>query len=268
MPSNELPRDLKNPSYELFMLLLSLLSLFNIAILVLPNMDPLIKGVIRIMDIPITFAFMADFLYRLFTAESKSEYFLRGWGWADLLASMPFGQFKFFRIFRVVKAARLLRVYGLRALVGFIQSNRAATALFLTTFFVILVLEFGGAMIINVEAGDAQANIKTAGDGVWWAFVTITTVGYGDQYPVTELGRLVGVFTMALGVGLFGVLTGFLANAFIPQGNDNKSPEPIAVDPDVEMNDIRQLIDQQERVTAQLRSKLDAIEQRIQSEAG
>jgi voltage-gated potassium channel len=167
MSINELARDLKNPSYELFMLLLSLLSLFNITILVLPNMDPLIKGVIKIMDIPITLAFMTDFVCRLFPAESKAEYLLRGWGWADLFTSMPVRQLKLFRIFRVVKAARLLRVYGLRAFVGFIQSNRAGSALFLTIFFVILVLEFGGAMIVHVEAGDPQANIKTAGDVVW-----------------------------------------------------------------------------------------------------
>jgi hypothetical protein len=66
---------------------------------------------------------------------------------------------------------------------------------------------------------------------------------------------------MALGVGLFGVLTGFLANAFIPQNSEERAPEPKEMDPTHQMSDIRKLIEDQERVTAQLKSKLAAIEQ-------
>jgi voltage-gated potassium channel len=63
---------------------------------------------------------------------------------------------------------------------------------------------------------------------VWYVIVTITTVGYGDKYPVTNPGRIVGVLIMVLGVGLFGVLTGFLANVFLApaseKSDDNSTP--------------------------------------------
>ena len=258
MSSNEMPRELKSTSYEIFILLLSLLSLVNIAIGVMPGVDPLVKGVVGIMDVFITIIFFTDFLYRLFTAQSKSDYFLRNWGWADLLASMPIQQFKIFRIFRVVKVIRLLRVFGPGRIFRELRENRAGSALFLTVFLVIIVLEFGGALIVAVEGDDPSANIKSAGDGVWWAFVTITTVGYGDRFPVTESGRLVGMLTMMLGVGLFGVLTGFLANAFVPEEDD--AQEASEEEHPTDIGEFKQLLEEQERLTATLKATLARIE--------
>jgi len=260
MTHNEVPTDLKSPSYEIFILLLSILSLLNIFIFVLPGMNPLVKGVIAIMDIFITLIFMLDFLFRLFTADSKSDYVIRQYGWADLLSSFPFQATKIFRVFRLIKIVRISRAYGPGALVRELRENRAGSALFLTIFLVILVLEFGGSLIVAVEADDPQSNIKTASDGVWWAFVTITTVGYGDRFPVTEYGRLAGMLTMMLGVGLFGVLTGFLANAFIPEKANTRSIEPTEAEAKTDMAEFKRLLQEQERLTASLKSKLAQIE--------
>ena len=74
--------------------------------------------------------------------------------------------------------------------------------------------------MIQFESRSPDANITTGGDALWWSFVTITTVGYGDQYPVTTLGRLVGVFVMFAGVGIIGSLASILASVLVPQ------PEP------------------------------------------
>ena len=260
MSNNEAPRELKGTSYELFIFLLSILSLFNIIVFILPSVDPLVKGVILIMDIFITAIFMLDFLYRLITADSKSDYFLKQYGWADLLSSLPFQATKIFRVFRVIKIVRLSRAFGPGTLVKELRENRAGSALFLTIFLVIVVLEFGGSLIVAVEADSPGANIQTPGDGVWWAFVTITTVGYGDQFPVTQSGRMVGMLTMMLGVGLFGVLTGFLANAFILEKEVLAKEEPVDGDSENQIGEIRKLIEQQERVTASLKSKIAQIE--------
>src|SRR5207245_1017237 len=74
--------------------------------------------------------------------------------------------------------------------------------------------------------------ITTASDAVWYVIVTITTVGYGDKYPVTNPGRIVGVLIMVVGVGLFGVLTGFLANAFVApkeeKSGEKDKEQPVA----------------------------------------
>lgn len=73
---------------------------------------------------------------------------------------------------------------------------------------------FGSISLLQVEH-DANSNIKTAEDAIWWAFVTITTVGYGDKYPVTTEGRIIAAFLMVTGVGLFGTFTGYMTSWFV-----------------------------------------------------
>jgi voltage-gated potassium channel Kch len=75
-------------------------------------------------------------------------------------------------------------------------------------------MEVSSIAMLNAENGAPNANIKTASDALWWGYVTIATVGYGDKYPVTNQGRIVGLFVMTAGVGLFSVLTSFLADWF------------------------------------------------------
>jgi voltage-gated potassium channel len=77
-----------------------------------------------------------------------------------------------------------------------------------------LVVTVGSIAIVLVESPDPQANIQTGQDAVWWAFVTIATVGYGDRYPVTSAGRGIGILMMVMGVSVFSVLTGYLALSF------------------------------------------------------
>jgi voltage-gated potassium channel len=158
-------------------------------------------------------------------------------------------------------------MYGWRNMVGEIRDNRAGSALYLTIFVVIIVLEFGGMGIVFAEAYDTDSNIKTAGDGVWWAFVTITTVGYGDRYPVTNLGRFMGFFVMVLGVGTFGVLTGFLANAFLSPGDEDSLEQIEATDQNVEINEFRRLLHEQEKVNVVLLRKLERIEATVTAQS-
>ena len=85
----------------------------------------------------------------------------------------------------------------------------------------ILVLEFGSLQILYLEQDAPGANITSASDALWYTIVTISTVGYGDQYPVTNPGRVMGSFIIVLGVGIFGTFTGYLANLFLaPRSRD------------------------------------------------
>ena len=70
-------------------------------------------------------------------------------------------------------------------------------------------------LVLLVEQGAPNANIKTYHDAVWWAFVTIATVGYGDYYPVTGWGQSMAVILMFFGIGIIGVLSSYLASTFI-----------------------------------------------------
>ena len=93
----------------------------------------------------------------------------------------------------------------------------------------ILVLEFGSIGILAIEQYAEGANITDASDALWYVMVTISTVGYGDAFPVTNAGRLVGTLIIIVGVGIFGTFTGYLANLFLaPRKND---PEPARAEP-------------------------------------
>jgi voltage-gated potassium channel len=260
---DEKPNELKNTSYELFIGALSVLSIVNLALNYLMR-DPDISAVIWIMDGILSLVFLTDFLYRLFTADSKSQYFFRQMGWADLLASIPLPQFKILRIFRIIRVYRLGKVYGGSRMVKEFFANRGGSALLSLIFIMMLILEFGGLTMLAVESESPDANITSASDAVWYVYVTITTVGYGDQYPVTNTGRIVGVLIMTIGVGLFGTITAFLANIFVSPDDDE--PDETAGptrDPGEliqRMDEIKSMLLTHEKANADLMTKLEHIE--------
>ena len=96
------------------------------------------------------------------------------------------------------------------------------------------MLSVSTLLVIQFESRSADANITTGGDALWWAFATITTVGYGDEFPVTGLGRVVGVFVMFAGVGIIGALASILASVLVPQPTTAEvGPPPAAAEPAV-----------------------------------
>lgn len=102
----------------------------------------------------------------------------------------------------------------MKTLVAVIFRNRAKGAFASVAPISILILFFCSVAILQVEQGEG-VNIKSPEDALWWAFVTLTTVGYGDRYPVTGAGRIVAAVLMIAGVGLFGTFTGYVASWFL-----------------------------------------------------
>ena len=170
---------------------------------------------------------MGDFLYRLFTSPSKLGYFFKGFGWLDLLGSLPFTGPQLFRLFRAIRIIRLLVDYGASSIGKDIRRDREASSLAMVSFLVILVLQFGSYVIIGIESPSSLANITTPLDAIWWVFVTITTVGYGDKFPVTSSGRIIGTLVIIIGVVLFSVLTGFIdQDSILLYTRVKKNPSP------------------------------------------
>ena len=145
-----LRRELKNTGYEIFIGILSVLSIVNLVLLYAIQDDGL-DTVLWVMNAILSGIFLADFTYRLFTAESKTHYFFRMFGWADLLASLPFQQVKILRVFRLVRVFRLLRAYGLKNIARSLLQDRASSALLTLLLMGILVLEFGSLEMLHVE---------------------------------------------------------------------------------------------------------------------
>lgn len=207
--------ELKNTAYEIFIGVLSILSIVNLVLMYAFAADPSLQLVLSVMNALFSGIFLGDFLYRLFTAPSAAHYFFRGFGWADLFASLPFAQVKILRLFRVLRVFRLLRELGPRTLWTTLVHDRANSALMTLLLLGIFVLQFGSLSILAVEGKADGANITSASDALWYTVVTISTVGYGDQFPVTNAGRLIGTLVIVVGVGIFGTFTGYLANLFL-----------------------------------------------------
>jgi voltage-gated potassium channel len=252
-------KELKSTGYELFILLLSLVSIFNLAIAFISNFmifDQNLLDVIIIIDTILTLFFLFDFSYRILTTKAKSAYFFKKWGWADLLACVPL--LRVFRLFRVFRAGRMLRTFGVKNMFNEVINNRAGSALYITVFAVIVLAELAAMTILKAEMANPDANITTGGDAVWWVFVTITTVGYGDRYPTTAAGRVIGVLVMFCGIALLGVLTSFLAAFFVAP--PKKKAELAPNDPKAKLAEIRALFAAQEEANQNLKDKLDEIE--------
>jgi len=147
--------------------------------------------------------FVADLAIRVFLAPRRLRYLLRHP--IDVVVPM----FRFLRVLRVITAGQWLVTRGRRLAVG-----RTAAAIVVAVSFLALV---GGLAVLDAERGAPEARITTFGDAVWWAFTTMSTVGYGDMYPVTAAGRVVAVGMMTVGVSLLGVISATLATGFLAQ---------------------------------------------------
>jgi voltage-gated potassium channel Kch len=214
---------IRNPGYELFILGLSIFSIFNIVIALLAN-DPEIVSIVEIIDGLSCIIFLGDFAYRLITAPDRRAYMK--WGWLDFLGSLPFPGLRLLRTVRIVRVVRGMELIGGPAILRTLLRDRAGSAVLAVFLITIVVLEFSAILMVIAERGNPDANIKTGGDALWWALVSVTTVGYGDRYPVTVGGRFVGVVTLVVGIGLFSTITGFLATKLARSSSSEPIPPP------------------------------------------
>src|SRR4051794_19294040 len=118
--------ELKSLGYEIFIGALSVLSIVNLILMYAIN-DPSLDTVVKAMNVLLSAVFLCDFTYRVVTAPSRSGYFFREFGWADLLASLPFPQAKILRVFRLVRVFRLLRTFGVKTIVRGLLKDRASS---------------------------------------------------------------------------------------------------------------------------------------------
>ena len=261
-------RDRKGTVYELFILLLSVLSIVNAVVVAaswLAGRTGPASEVVLAIDAMITPFFLGDFAYRLLRADSRRGYFLRRYGWADLLASVPI--LRLLGVVRVVRVVRSFRLEPSGRLIAEFRAARALTTFLVTLFLVIVVTELAGATIYFAENGAAGSNIASASDAIWWALVTITTVGYGDRYPVTDDGRAIGVFLLFAGIALFSVLTGFIANLFLAPRRRLRLAGRADTDLRASIDAMRVLVAEQEASAAAINERLDELDRLLARDA-
>jgi voltage-gated potassium channel len=221
-------------SYNIFILVLTIFSLALMVVQILP-IDDDTRQLVTLYDNVICIVFLGDFAMNVAGSRPRRAYIIGQRGWLDLLGSIPaLGVFPFTALFRLARLSRLARIGKLlsgknrKELVRDVLENRGQYATFITVLSAGMVLTVASILILQFESQDPDANIQTGGDAIWWGVVTLTTVGYGDRYPVTLLGRLTAVSVMFAGVGIIGALASILASMLVPPPKEEKVPATAA----------------------------------------
>jgi voltage-gated potassium channel len=215
------PPAKRSNSYNIFILVLTVLSLLVMVVMLLPLSEQTIK-LLSFYDNLICIIFLIDFAVTLWRAPSKSDYFIKERGWLDLLGSIPSfgisqygGLLRLARLSRFARIARLMRGENKRELVRDVLTHRSQYAGFITVLLTIIVLTVSSVLVLQFESVSPDGKILTGQDAFWYAMVTITTVGYGDFYPVTTGGRITAIFIMIAGMGIIGVLASLMSTVLL-----------------------------------------------------
>jgi voltage-gated potassium channel len=229
----------------LFLCIYVLSALFVDTVFSLP---PETSVLLNRIDNIVCIVFIFDFILNIITAKSKLGYLK--WGWIDLVSSIPNIEIlRWGRFARVIRTLRILRgIRSIKLIIKFLFVNRAKGTFASVSMISFVIIVFSSIAILNCETLP-DSNIKTASDALWWSFVTITTVGYGDFYPTTSVGRIIASALIMAGVGLFGTFTAYVASFFI-QYEDGQEVEMVE-----ELKAIRKQLDLIEKEIAKKDSK-------------
>jgi voltage-gated potassium channel len=209
--------------FGLLNIIVVILSLYVMIALIIDTFFKLSKEtseLLRYLDNAICIFFFIEFLIRFFKSDNKLNFMK--WGWIDLISSLPMiDSLRAGRLIRLIRLFRIIRAFrSTKNLVNHIFKNKAEGALTSVTAIAILLIIFSSIAILQVETAP-KSNIKTAEDAIWWSYVTITTVGYGDLVPVTTEGRIIAALLMTAGMGIFGIFTAFIASLFVSDRREN-----------------------------------------------
>lgn len=166
-----------------------------------PDLGAGVQAGCRLVVVATWVLFVVDLVVRLALAQQRGRYLLRHW-FDVLVLALPV--LRPLRLLRLVTLLSVLNRHAVRGLRGRIALYAGGAS---------VLLGFCGALaVLDAERGQPGANIATFGDAVWWAVVTMTTVGYGDRYPVTVEGRFAATVLMLGGIALLGTVTATLAS--------------------------------------------------------
>ncbi|GAB2925204.1 potassium channel family protein [Rhodococcus aerolatus] len=192
------------------------LALVFLASYAVPILDPAVDGWLRTVcdwaDLAVWIAFALDLGWRLRLAESPVQFLLSHP--VDVLAvALPV-----FRPLRVLRVFAVSQTIFTRRL-GLLASGQAIVV------GAVLLVAVAALAMLDAERGAPDASITSIGDALWWGITTVTTVGYGDLYPVTGLGRVVAAALMLVGISMVGIVSASVAAWFVAQGRSTQDRE-------------------------------------------
>ena len=210
----------KGKLFDYFIQILIVLSLVSFSIESLPNLSEKTLNVLQKFEVLSIIIFSTEYILRIFVSKRPLRYIFSFYGIIDILAILPFYVtglidlrfLRMFRIFRVFRAFKLIR-YN-KALSRFHNAYKIVKEELVLFFMVTLMLLFLVSAGIYAFENEAQPEVfKSVFHSAWWAVVTLTTVGYGDVYPITIGGRIFTFFVLMIGIGIIAVPAGLIGTA-------------------------------------------------------
>ncbi|MDF1780507.1 MAG: ion transporter [Alcanivoracaceae bacterium] len=222
------PTTTHGRAFALAIQVLILLSLVTFTLDTLPGLDAATKLSLRIIECVTVGIFTVEYLLRIYVAKSKVRFVFSFYGLVDLLAILPFYissgiDLRAVRVFRFLRLLRILKLVRYNAAIrrfhrAFVIA-REELALFGMVALIILYLSSVGIYYFENEAQPEQ--FKSILHSLWWAVTTLTTVGYGDMYPITGGGKFFTFLVLIVGLGVVAVPTGLIASA-LTQARDEE----------------------------------------------
>jgi voltage-gated potassium channel len=199
--------------------------LFSILILMIDSIGDIhdkYRSVLKYLEYGFTAIFSLEYLARLYVSDNKKKYVFSFYGIVDLISTLPTYLSFFFpgsQVFRVLRTVRLLRIFKVLRLTSFMgEAQGMAQALKrsgakITVFFgvVLVVVVVMGTVMFVIEGPQTDSKFTSIPKSIYWAIVTLTTVGYGDMYPTTGLGQFLSSMLMILGYAVIAVPTGIVS---------------------------------------------------------
>ncbi|MFV0574040.1 MAG: ion transporter [Vibrio sp.] len=216
MPKNRYEADFSPMS--LMSLLLSFVSLIIICFLFFSHLAPETRHTLKGIDTAICVLFLLQISIDFCRCKHRGQYLKMRW--LDIVASIPTIEIlRFARIWQIIRLVSLFR--HSHYFVSKVKENKKeATLATIFTLLIILVCT-GSTFMLMFEQDAIGSNIHNASDALWWSLVTISTVGYGDHYPVTLGGKILATGMIICGVGIFGMISGLITSILTaPRKND------------------------------------------------
>ncbi len=186
----------------------------------IPDLKPQTRSILRVIETFCVIIFTLEYLLRIYVANHKLKFVFSFFGIIDFLAILPF-YLSFgvdLRSLRALRFLRLFRIFKLvrynRAITQFTTAIKSAKEQILLFIFITLILIYFAAVGIYYFENQAQPEyFSSIFDSLWWAIITLTTVGYGDVYPITIGGKMFTFFILMIGLGIVAIPTGIISSA-------------------------------------------------------
>lgn len=217
---------------SIFIQILILVSVVTFSMETLPNLEPQTRTVLRSIEIFSVIIFTLEYFIRIYIAERKLKFVFSFFGIIDFLAILPFylaigvdlrslRALRFLRLFRILKLVR----YN-KAMNQFSRAIKSAKEqIFLFIFITLILIYFAAVGIYYFENKAQPEHFSSIFDSLWWAIITLTTVGYGDVYPITVGGKVFTFFILMIGLGIVAIPTGIISSALTTSVDNSEKEE-------------------------------------------